>query len=67
MSDDFWKHEEELDKKFNKKLEKEIEKLSANDDPLTCSEKCVNNIGNTCVTNDWECRLRLDRKEMKLH
>ena len=63
--EDFWKNEEEKDKKFMKEFDKEIDEIYEKLEPLTCSEKCIHNIGNTCSIDDWSCRIKLDKKEMK--
>jgi len=68
MSEEFWKHEEELDKKFEKEFDKELDGIIVDEkDELHCDEKCVNCIGGVCVTSDWSCRNRLDRKQMKFN
>lgn len=67
--EDYWKHEEELDKKFNEEMDKEFDKLEKNckTEYFSCNENCINNIGNTCSINNWNCRIKLDKKEMKIH
>lgn len=67
--EDFWKDEEKKDEKFMKELDKEMEELfeSTERESLSCNEKCIHNIGNTCSIDDWSCRIKLDKKEMQLH
>lgn len=67
MSEEFWKHEEELDKKFDKDLFKDLDKLYDEKEELHCDEKCVNCVGGVCVTEDWACRNKLDKKQMKFN
>lgn len=67
--EDFWKEEEKKDRKFMEEFDREMEELckDSEKDSLVCNEKCIHNIGNTCSINDWSCRIRLDKKEMKIH
>ena len=67
--EDFWKEEEKKDKRFKKEFEKEINEFedSFEKEKLSCNEKCINNVCGICSIDDWACRLRLDRKEMKIH
>ena len=65
--DEFWKHEEELDKKFEKEFFDELENIYDEKEELHCDEKCVNCEGGVCVTADWACRNKLDKKQMKFN
>lgn len=66
--EDLWK-EEKKDNKSMKEFDKEINELyeSVEKERLVCNEKCIHNIGNICLIDDWSCRIKLDKKEMKLH
>lgn len=67
MREDFWKEEEKKDKKFMKEFDKEMDEFykSVEKENLVCNEKCIHNIENTCSIDDWSCRIKHDRKEMK--
>lgn len=67
MSEEFWKHEEELDKEFEKEMFEELEELTNDKEELHCNEKCVNSVGGVCIIDDWACRNRLDAKQMKIN
>lgn len=63
--EEFWKKEEERDRKFYRELDKEMEKIEETEEDLLCSEKCINNLFGKCIVHDYKCRQKLDMKEMK--
>ncbi len=63
--EEFWKKEEEKDRRFYRELDEEIEKIEEGKEDLLCSENCVNSFDGKCLARDYACRQKLDMKEMK--
>lgn len=53
---DYWKEEEKKDKEFEEEFNREMQDLDLPDQELLhCDKKCIHNIGNICIINNWSC------------